>query len=105
MNHSIPCITDSDEHRFPDEQPEPESPLTLVEREIGWVCDSWRDALEIDTAEEWGTVRHELFGAKQALVHCPGHWDAYRALDDLASIAFENTIACICAGRFEGAKK
>ena len=105
MSHPIPCGLEDDRCRLEPETDEPESPLTLVEKEISWVCDSWREALEIDTAEEWGTVRHELFGARQALIHCPGHWDAYRALDDLASIAFENTIACIRAGRFEGAKK
>lgn len=105
MIHPIPCITDSSEHRFPEEQPEPESLLTKVEEEISWVCDSWHDALQIDTAEGWQTVRSELFGAKQALIHCNGHWDERKALDELASIAFENTIACIRAGRYEGAKK
>ena len=104
MNHSIPCITDSDEHRFPEEQPEPESPLTDVEKHINWICDSWHGALEIDTAEEWQSVRSELFGAKQAFIHSARRWDQYKALHELSSIAFENTIACIRAGRYEGAK-
>ncbi|MFP5471954.1 MAG: hypothetical protein ACLGGV_10205, partial [Bacteroidia bacterium] len=49
MNNLMPCITDSDEFRYPEEEAEEESPLTLVEQQIEWLCDDWKDALANDS--------------------------------------------------------
>jgi hypothetical protein len=103
MNNLMPCITDSDEFRFEPDGLEDESPLTLIEQEISWICDSWADALEIDTADEWRNVRAELYGARQALIYCHGHYAASKALAELSEIASKNVTDCITCGRYEGA--
>lgn len=101
----IACITDSDEFRYPEEAAEEESPLTLVEQQIEWLCDDWKDALTNDSFDEWHAMRMQIYGAKQMLVNSAGpcRFDVYRALDDLGNIAFENGLACIREGKYEGA--
>jgi hypothetical protein len=106
--NAIPCFRDSQENRFPEgDDIEDESPLSLLEQEIEWICDSWADALEIDTAEEWASVRSEIYGAKQALNRCigVGHSNARVAFGDLGGIVFELELDCIARGRYEGAPK
>ena len=108
MNNLQPCWTDSEElNRFPPEAPEVEDddPRTDMEKRLSWICDSWADAMEIDTCEAWADVRSEIYGASQALVYCSGRYADSNALEDLREIALENSLACIRAGRYEGAKQ
>jgi len=105
MNNRMPCITDSDEFRYPEEAAEKESPLTLVEQQIEWLCDDWKDALINDSFDEWYAMRMQIYGAKQMLINSAGpfHFDVYMALADLGDIAFENGLQCIREGKYEGA--
>ena len=103
MNSHIPCITDSDEFRYPDEAPEEESPFTEVEKRIQWICDDWADALTNDNYDEWRDVRMMLYGAKQTLNYCKDRRDDWKALDDLSDLAFANGLHCIGRGQYEGA--
>jgi hypothetical protein len=103
MNNLMPCITDSDEFRFEPDGPEDESPLTDMEKRIEWICDDWADALEIDTYDEWNSVRMSIHGAIQTLIYCPGRAQDESAMRDLRAVAFENGMDCIKRGKFEGA--
>lgn len=105
MNNIMPCITDSDEFRYSEEAAEKESPLTLVEQQIEWLCDDWKDALVNDSFDEWYAMQMQIYGAKQMLVNCAGRFnsDVCRVLDDLGNIAFENGLECIREGKYEGA--
>ena len=103
MTYAMPCITDSDEFRYSEEAAEKESPLTLVEQQIEWLCDDWHGALEEDSYEAWHSVRMEIYGATQMLNQIGTHYDTRRALDELGWIAFENSLESIRAGNYEGA--
>jgi hypothetical protein len=99
----MPCITDSDEFRFPAEAIEEESPLTDMEKRISWLCSEWADANEIDTFDEWNSVRLMIAGALQALIYTVGRHEDYKALDAARDMAFENSLDCIKRNRYEGA--
>lgn len=107
MNNRMPCITDSDEFRYQEEAAEEENPLTLNEQRIEWLFDSWADAIECDTYDEWHTVRSEIYGATQTL-NAIGSL-ALRGVDPrdelrlLGDIAFEHSRRCIREGKYEGA--
>lgn len=100
------CITDSDEFRYPEEAAEEESPLTLNEQRIEWLFDSWADAVECDTYDEWHTVHSEIYGAIQML-HAIGSLclrgiDPREELNILRDEAFQHGIRCIREGKYEG---
>jgi len=103
----IACITDSDEFRYPEEAAEKESPLTLVEQQIVWLCDDWKDALKEDSYEAWHLLRMEIYGATQTL-NAIGSL-ALRGVDPreelclLGDVAFQHCRDCITAGKYEGA--
>lgn len=99
MNSPIPCFRDSDDNRFPPEIEEEESPLTLVEQGIEWLCDEWKEAQQFDSYEAWHDVRMMLYGAKQALNHCAHKHDDRQAIDLFSSIAFQNSRDCLNEGR------
>lgn len=104
MNDLMPCWTDSEElNRFPAEEVEEESPLSLMEARIQWVCDSWHDAMINNTYDEWANVRSELYGARQALIWADYRMDDLKALMLLGDIAHMHSRDCIKAGRYEGA--
>lgn len=105
MTYAMPCITDSDEFRLEPDGEEME--LTLAEQRIEWLLDSWADAVECDTFDEWHTVRSEIYGAIQML-NAIGSL-ALRGVDPreelrlLSDIAFEHSRRCIREGKYEGA--
>lgn len=105
MTYAMPCITDSDEFRLEPDGEEME--LTLAEQRIEWLFDSWADAIECDTYDEWHTVRSEIYGAIQTL-NAIGSL-ALRGVDPrdelrlLSDIVFEHSCRCIREGKYEGA--
>lgn len=108
MNNSMPCGLDDERIRFePDliDVDEAEDPRTDLEKRFDWICGEWKDAQEIDTLEEWSSVRYALYGASQALVSCSNRYDDIRALDTLRGLCVEYSSACIRDGRYEGASK
>lgn len=101
MNDRMPCITDSDEHRFePDGE---ESLLTITEQEIEWLCDDWQQAIADDTYETWRDVRQMVYGATQMLNQVGRHYETRAALGFLGQMAFENSIVCLRELKYEGA--
>lgn len=80
---------------------EEEGLLTDMEKRLSWICDSWADAMEIDTCEAWADVRSEIYGATQALNYCTGRFDDCKALDTMRSVCMEHSIRCIQAGRYD----
>ena len=105
MNNLMPCITDSDEHRFPADAPKDESPLSDMENRLEWVCEVWADAIANDTHEEWRDLRMMIHGALLALNYCKDRHEDRMALMELGSLIFEYCLDCIDRGRYEGAKK
>lgn len=78
--------------------------MTIAEKRIAWICDSWADALEGDNYEEWRDIRMMTFAAKQMLTSADRFdSDVYKLLDALNNIAFENSVECISRNRYEGA--
>ncbi len=111
MNHHIPCITDSDENRF---QSDPLHDATLdddfpvmtdMEKRIEWICGEWAEAIKSDTYEAWHDLRMMLHGAVLALGYCRDRHEDRMAINDLGTMVFENSLACIQAGKYEGATK
>lgn len=86
---------------------EEEDPLTDAEKRIEWLFDSWADAVECDTYDDWHTVHSEIYGATQTL-NAIGSL-ALRGVDPreelrlLSDIAFEHSRRCISEGKYEGA--
>jgi hypothetical protein len=105
MTDRMPCGLEDDRVRFEPDSDEPVEVMTPMERRIHWVCDSWADALAIDTADEWQDMRRELFGAVQTLVYDSNRNEDRAAIMELQQIAFERTIECIREGKYAGAKK
>ena len=103
MDRMLCGLQDDDRNRFEPDGPEDESPLTLVEKRIQWICDDWADALKNDNFDEWYAVRMALYGAKQAVNHCRDRRDDWKAFDELSDIAFKNGLDCINRGKYEGA--
>lgn len=102
MSHHIPCITDSDEHRFPDEYYSEEVPfLSDTEKRIEWICSEWQEALSSNDYETWRDLRMMLHGASQTLIHCKHRHDDYAAIATLSDMAFKNSIQCIKDGSHE----
>ena len=100
--HAIPCYTDSDANRFPEEVEE-ESPLSLSEQHIEWIFSEWQDAIKDDSYGEWKALRMMLYGATQALNQCG---DFVRLRDDrqaikfLSDVAFQHGLDCIAEGKY-----
>ena len=99
--YSMPCYTDSDADRFPEEVEE-ESQLTLMEIRIEWIFSEWQDAIINDTHEEWASVRVMLYGAKQALIQYGRieHREDHHAIQLLSDIAFQLGLDCIAEGKY-----
>ena len=99
--YSMPCYTDSDADRFPEEVEE-ESQLTLMEIRIEWIFSEWQDAIINDTHEEWASVRVMLYGAKQALNQYGRieHREDHHAIQLLSDIAFQLGLDCIAEGKY-----
>ena len=99
--YSMPCYTDSDADRFPEEVEE-ESQLTLMEIRIEWIFSEWQDAIKDDTHEEWVSVRMMLYGAKQALTQYGQieHRQDRDAIRLLYEIAFRLGLDCIAEGKY-----
>ena len=99
--YSMPCYTDSDANRFPEEVEE-ESPLSLMEQRIEWIFSEWQDAIINDTHEEWASVRVMLYGAKQALIQYGRieHRQDRDAMQLLSDIAFQHCRDCIAEGKY-----
>ena len=101
--YSMPCYTDSDADRFPEEVEEDTDPRTESEKRISWICSDWADAIACDNYDEWYGVRMSIYGAIQTLIHSHDRWDDYKAMQTLGKMAFENSLVCLRAGRYEGA--
>ena len=99
MNSTMPCGLDDPRIRFELEE-EDTDPRSLLERRLSWICDSWADAMEIDTSEAWADVRAEIYGATQALNYCTGRFEDSNALDTMRSVCMEHSIRCIKEGRY-----
>ena len=99
--YSMPCYTDSDADRFPEEVEE-ESQLTLMEIRIEWIFSEWQDAIINDTHEEWASVRVMLYGAKQALILYGRieHREDHHAIQLLYDIAIQLGRDCIAEGKY-----
>ena len=99
--YSMPCYTDSDAARFPEEVEE-ESQLTLMEIRIEWIFSEWQEAIVNDTHEEWASVRVMLYGAKQALIQYGRieHREDHHAIQLLSDIAFQLGLDCIAEGKY-----
>ena len=99
--HAIPCFTDSDADRYPEEVEE-ESPLSLMEQRIEWIFSEWQNAILNDTYEEWASVRVMLYGAKQALIQYGRleHREDHHAIQLLSDIAFQLGLDCIAEGKY-----
>lgn len=105
MNDSrIPCGLEDDRIRFDADEPEADDPRTETEKRLEWICDEWKFAQEEDIYDTWRDVRMMIVGARQALNHCNDRYDDRMDLLDLMGIAFGYSLACILAGRYEGAK-
>ena len=103
MTACIPCITDSDEWRF-----DPDGEEVIYEngeKQILWLEDDWKYALDDDTYESWHDVRMAIYGAKQMLnqINWPGSRSVKNLLDDLYQLSFEYGRICISEGKYEGA--
>lgn len=99
----IPCVTDSDEWRFDSEPDEPDSPLTLVEQRLFWICEEWVAASGDNTYESWNDLRMMLHGASMALNQCVGRHDDRMAIADIQRVVLERSLMCIEEGKYEGA--
>lgn len=110
MNSLMPCGLDDPRIRFePDliDADEDTDPRTDMEKRLEWLCDEWAYAQEADTLDEWRDVRMAIHGAYLALTFCSADdRSADRvALDNLSALAYQHSIDCISAGRYEGATK
>jgi hypothetical protein len=98
---NIPCITDSDEFCYQADDDETDN-LTDIERDLLWVCDIWKDALDIDNADEWKSVKDALFGATQAYNRMGYGYSMHReVLSDLSSLCFEHVLDAIRNRRYD----
>lgn len=72
-----------------------------------WLCDEWAGAQDDDTLESWRDVGMMIHGASLALCYCSADdRSADRvALYNLFTLAYQHSIDCIAAGRYEGATK
>lgn len=103
MNNLMPCGLEDDRVRYEPEDDEPESMLTDVEQEIEWLCDDWQQALADDTYDTWRDVRMMVYGATQMLNQVGRHYETRAALNYLGTLAFDNGLVCLKAGKYEGA--
>lgn len=101
MNNLMPCGLEDDRIRFEDD--EDESPLTIAEQQIEWLCDDWQDALKDETYETWHDIRMVLYGATQMLNQIGRNYELRTMISDLERMAFENSIEQIRLGNYEGA--
>lgn len=88
------------------DQPEDEaeeSPLTITEQRIEWLCDDWKLAIEEDTYEAWNDMRLTIYGAVQMINDVPGWHQERDDLNTLSRMAFENSIEAIAAGNYQEA--
>jgi hypothetical protein len=82
---------------------EDNDPRNDMEKRLEWICSDWADAITNDRHEEWRDLNMMLHGALQALNHCPYRHDDRMAIMALNTLAYQYSLDCIKAGRYEGA--
>ncbi len=94
MNNAIPCITDSDEFRYPPDEPEEDTPYTAAEQRIEWLCEEWADALIDDSAETWSNVRMMIYGAVLANIQTRDRAEDVVLLKSAQEVALAHEMEC-----------